>query len=92
MGLERDDEDGMSSSQEEGEHNVEKFLLCSFVHHACSPLLQESLHEIMLRSERSFSGVWSVVYCCSFFLSVSPIEEGLQQCGEGCGGRQVQVS
>ena len=28
------------SSDEEGEHNVENFLLCSFAHHACSPFLQ----------------------------------------------------
>ena len=38
-------------SKEEGEHNVEKFMLCSFAHHACSPLLQESLHELKLCKE-----------------------------------------
>ena len=35
----------MSSSEEEGEHNVENFMLCSSAHHACSPLLQGSLHQ-----------------------------------------------
>ena len=33
------------SSDEEGEHNVENIMLCSFAHHACSPLLQGFLHE-----------------------------------------------
>ena len=28
-----------------GEHNVENFMVCSFAHHACSPLLQGFLHE-----------------------------------------------
>ena len=45
VSLERGTEDGMSSSEEEGEHNVENFMLCSFAHHACSPHLQESLIE-----------------------------------------------
>ena len=44
-----DTEDVMSSSEEEGEHNVDNFMLCSVAHHACSPLLQESLHEVELR-------------------------------------------
>ena len=42
VGFERvtssDDEDGRSVSDEEGEHNVENVTLCSFAHHACSPL------------------------------------------------------
>ena len=33
------------SSDEEGERNVDNFVLCSLVHHACSPLLQGFLHE-----------------------------------------------
>ena len=33
-------EDGLFSSEEEGEHNLENFLLCSFAHPACSPVLQ----------------------------------------------------
>ena len=28
-----------------GEHTVENFMLCSFAHHACSPLLQGFLHD-----------------------------------------------
>ena len=32
------------SSDEEGEHNVENILLCSFAHHAFSPLLQGFPH------------------------------------------------
>ena len=35
----------MFSSDEEGEHNVENIMLCSFAHHACSPLLLGFLHE-----------------------------------------------
>ena len=81
---------------------------CSFAQHACSPLLQESLREVML---------CKVVLTCHFFvghvvplsevsgallefffLTVvslstvavfaerSPIEEGLQQYGDGCDG------
>ena len=40
-----DAEDGRSFSDEEGDHNVENFLLCSFAQHACSPLLQGFLHQ-----------------------------------------------
>ena len=42
---ERETEDDSSVSDEEGGHNVENFMLCSSAHHACSPLLQGSLHE-----------------------------------------------
>ena len=38
-----------SLSDEEGDHNVECFMLCSYVHHACSLLLQGFLHEEELR-------------------------------------------
>ena len=40
-----DTENGRFSSDGEGEHNVENFMLCSFAHHACSPLLQGCLHQ-----------------------------------------------
>ena len=40
-----DAEDGRSFSDEEGEHNAENFMLCSFAQHACSPLFQGFLHE-----------------------------------------------
>ena len=40
-----DGEDDLLSSDEDGEHNVENIMLCSFAHHACSPLLQGFLHE-----------------------------------------------
>ena len=43
-GTSSDTEDGRFSD-EEGEHNVENFMLCSFAHHARSPLLQDFLHE-----------------------------------------------
>ena len=39
------DEDDRSSADEEGEHNVESFMLCSVVHPACSQLLQGFLKE-----------------------------------------------
>ena len=61
VGSERDTEDGSSLSDEEGEHSVEKFMLCSFAHHACSPLLQGSLHEEEL---------CKVVLTCHFSLDV----------------------
>ena len=32
-----------------------------------------------------------VAFCCSL-LSLPLIKDGLQQCGEGCGGKLVQVS
>ena len=38
-------EDDLLSSDEESGHTVENFVLCSFAHHACSPLLQGFLHE-----------------------------------------------
>ena len=40
-----DAEDGLSSSQDEGEQNAENFVLCSFAHHAGSPFLPGFLHE-----------------------------------------------
>ena len=39
------EEDDLFSSDEEGEHNVVNIMLCSFAHHACSPLLQRFLHD-----------------------------------------------
>ena len=39
QGMSSDAEDDLFSSDEEGEHNVENFMLCSLAHHACSPLL-----------------------------------------------------
>ena len=33
-------EDGLFTSKEECEDTVENFMLCSFAHHACSPLMQ----------------------------------------------------
>ena len=44
-GMSSEDEDHLFSSDEEGEHNVENIMLCSFAHHACSPLLQGFLYE-----------------------------------------------
>ena len=86
-------------------------MLCSSAHHACSALLQESVHEVELctvaltcqffvgrvtfvRGERSFSrGFLACGWCplLHFFAERSPIEERLQQYGEGC-ERHVQVS
>ena len=40
-----EDEDDMFFCDEEGEHNVENFVLCSFAHRAYSPHLQGFLHE-----------------------------------------------
>ena len=45
-GTSSDTEDGKSFSDEDGEHNVENFMLSSFAHQACSPLLQGFLHEL----------------------------------------------
>ena len=42
---ERDTEDGSTFSFEEGDHNVEKIMLCTSAHHACSPLLQNCFYE-----------------------------------------------
>ena len=44
-GLSSDDEDDLFSADEEDERNVENILLCSFAHHACSPLLHGFSHE-----------------------------------------------
>ena len=44
-GMSSDDVNDLFSSDEEGEHNVENFLLFSFAHPACSPLSQGFLHE-----------------------------------------------
>ena len=44
-GTSSDDENDLLSSDEEGELNVENFMLCSFAHPTCSPLLQGFLHE-----------------------------------------------
>ena len=43
-----DDVNDIFSSDEEGDHNVENFLLFSFARPACSPLSQGFLHEIEL--------------------------------------------
>ena len=63
--FERDAEDGWSFSEEEGEHNVENFMLCSFAQRACSSLLQGFLHEeelCMAALTCHFSSV--VLYFC----------------------------
>ena len=39
-----DAEDDRFPSDEEGEHNVERIVLCWFAHHDCSPPLQGFLH------------------------------------------------
>ena len=44
-GMSTDAEDGRFSSEEEGEHKVENFMLCSLAHLACSLLWQGFLHE-----------------------------------------------
>ena len=44
-GMSSDDEDDLFFADEEGEHNVENIMLCSFVHHARSPRMQGVLHE-----------------------------------------------
>ena len=56
-----DDEDGRSFTDEEGEHKVENFMLCSFAQHACSPLLQEFFDEEELVE---------VAFMCHFSLDV----------------------
>ena len=56
-GMSSDAEDGLFSSDEESEHNVENFVLCSFAHHACSPLLQGFLHD---------EGLCKVALACHF--------------------------
>ena len=40
-----DAEDGRSLADEEGKHNVENFMLCSFSHFACSLFMQVFFHE-----------------------------------------------
>ena len=42
-GISSDAEDGIFPFDEDGEHSVEHFMLCSYAHHTCSPLLL--LHE-----------------------------------------------
>ena len=44
-GMSSDNENDLFSPDEFGEHTVENFLLCSFAHHACSPLLQGFPHD-----------------------------------------------
>ena len=44
-GTSSDDENDLFPSDEDGEHNVEHFMLCSGVHLACSPLLQSFADE-----------------------------------------------
>ena len=41
----RDAEDRESFSDEDDEHSVENFMLCSSVHLACSPILEAFVHE-----------------------------------------------
>ena len=38
-----EDDDDLCSSDEEGEQRVQNIMLCSFAHHACSPLVQRVL-------------------------------------------------
>ena len=76
------------------ERNVENFMLCSFLHFACSPVLQAFLHEDeMCKVACHFSldvlFPLSELSGCSFFavdsstvaafLNRAPIMEGLQQ-------------
>ena len=61
-----DAEDGLFPSEEEGEHNVENFVLCSFARHACSPLLEGFVHEedlckVALTCHFSFDVIFSYV-------------------------------
>ena len=44
-GMSSDAEDDLFSSSGEGDHNVDNFMLFSFAHHACNPLLQGFLLE-----------------------------------------------
>ena len=44
-GRSSDEEDGHFSSDEEGQHNMDNIVLCSFAHLACSQFLQGFLHE-----------------------------------------------
>ena len=60
---ERDTEDGSNFSDEEGEHNVENSMLCSFAH-ACSPLLQKYLHEEELCEALTCHFSFDVLYFC----------------------------
>ena len=60
-GMSSDAEDGLFSSEEEDEHNVENFMLCSCARHACSPLLQGFLHE---------KALCKVALACHFSLDV----------------------
>ena len=69
---ERGTEDDSPFSSEEGEHNVENFMLCSFEHHACSPLLQgychkEELCKVSLTSHFSLD----VLYFCQEGVEIS---------------------
>ena len=44
-GMSSDAEDDLSSSDEDGEHNAENFMPCSFANYTCRPLLQGFLDE-----------------------------------------------
>ena len=60
-GMSSDDEKDIFSSDEEGEHNVENFLMFSLAHPSCSPLMQGFLHEDEL---------CKVALTCHFFSDV----------------------
>ena len=71
-GTSSDKEDGRFSD-EEGEHNVEKFMLCSFAQHACGPLLQrilEELCEVALSCHLSLD----VIFLCQDGAAVSRVQ------------------
>ena len=60
-GASSDIENGGSFSDEDGEHNVENFVLWSFAYCVCSPLLQGFLHEEELREVCDVSLVGCVI-------------------------------
>ena len=94
---ERDTEDGSTLSDEEGERNAENSMLCSFAHHAGSPLQNHLSRGRAVQGRVPLSGAseacgfsdWlSVLGNCLQHLKASPIKEGR---GEDRHGRQVQV-
>ena len=63
-GTSSDTENGGSFSDEDGEHNVENFILCFFAHLACSPLLQAFLQEEMSKVALTCHFSMDVLYFC----------------------------
>ena len=64
--------DGSASEKMEDVHNVENFVLCSFAHHVCRPLLQGGVQEEEL---------CSVALTCHFALNVTFCMRGLNSGG-----------